>query len=109
MLIGSTLYIIYEYHPSIGGLSLFKRKKKHEKIIDIIDNIISGESASSTIIERIPNKKMRRIITTILPDIEIKIKADSFTDLFKKRKSDPTKYDERLITSILKELDKFNK
>lgn len=90
MLIGSTLSIIYEYHPSISGLSLFKSKniKKHEKIIDIIDNIISGESANSTLIDYIPNKKLRRIVTNIIPDIEIKIKSDSFsfTNLFKRKK-----------------------
>ena len=87
----------------------FQRFVFTSTINDIIDNIISGESASSTIIEGIPNKKLRRIITNILPDIEIKIKSDSFTNLFKKRKNDQTKYDERLITSILKELDKINK
>jgi len=87
----------------------FQRFVFTSTINDIIDNIISGESASSTIIEGIPNKKLRRIITNILPDIEIKIKRDYFTNLFKKRKNDQTKYDERLITSILKELDKINK
>mgnify|MGYP006083503413 CR=1 FL=1 len=87
----------------------FQRFVFTSTINDIIDNIISGESASSTIIEGIPNKKLRRIITNILPDIEIKIKRDYFTNLFKKRKNDQTKYDERLITSILKELNKTNK